>query len=208
VELPKGRIEIFTDAVMAIIMTLLVLDLRAPELAADTPLNEYLQAIAPLGPKFLSFALSFTMVAVFWINHYYFFRHLKHVTGGMLWLNFLMLFWLCLLPFPTQFLGAHPMDQIPITLYALNMLCCSLAFLAMRWHALRAGLFDSEEIARVKGPRYSLPGIYLCLLSLVFVTFNTWLAIACLLLLPALYFLPAAMRSAGTMWAKRVVRRA
>ncbi|WP_146230935.1 TMEM175 family protein, partial [Micromonospora sicca] len=99
-DVPKNRIETFSDAVMAIIVTLLVLDLRPPELDGHTTSNEFLQAMTPLASHFFSFALSFTMVAIYWVNHYYFFRRIKRVTGRLIWLNNVLLFWLCLLPFP------------------------------------------------------------------------------------------------------------
>jgi uncharacterized membrane protein len=89
------------------------------------------------------------------VSHYYCFRCIKGATGRLLWLNNLLLFWLCLLPFPTQFLGAHPTAPAPVVLYGLDIFFCSVAFQLVRWHALRAGLFEGgDEVARA-GPRQS-----------------------------------------------------
>lgn len=199
--MPKNRIEVFSDAVMAIIITLLVLDLRAPELNARTTLHEYLQALASLVPKFVSFTLSFTMVAIFWVSHYYFFPHIKRITGRLIWLNNLLLFWLCLLPFPTQFLGEHPTDQVPIMLYGVDIFFCSVAFQMLRWHASRTGLFEGgDEVVRAHGPRQSVPAVILSGLSVVLTLINVYLALTCLALIPLLYFVPQAWR----YWANRL----
>lgn len=186
----RDRVESFSDAVMAIIMTLLVLDLRPPEVMAHAPLPEYLHIIGPLAPHFISFTLSFTTVTTFWLGHYFFFQHITRVTRGLLNLNILLLFWLCILPFPTQFLGAHPTDAIPIILYGLDGLFLGLTLGAMRWHAARTGLFDSETSAMVKGPRYSIPGVVLNGLAIVLAPVNSYAAAACLLLVAPLYFVP------------------
>ena len=166
--MPKNRIEAFSDAVMAIIMTLLVLDLHAPELGAHATWYEYLQAMTPLVPQFVSFALSFTIVAIYWVNHYYFFRCIKRTTGRLIWLNNLLLFWLCLLPFPTRFLGEHPTDQAPIIFYGVDVFFCSVAFLMLRLHARGAGLLEGgDEVVRAHGPRQSAPGVILSGLAVV-----------------------------------------
>ncbi|SCG45629.1 TMEM175 family protein [Micromonospora inositola] len=197
--MPKYRIEVFSDAVMAIIITLLVLDLRAPEIDAHATLHEYLQAMTPLVPKFVSFALSFTMVAIFWVNHYYFFRRIKRATGRLVWLNNLLLFWLCLLPFPTQFLGEHPTDQIPVMLYGVDIFFCGAAFQMLRWHASRAGLLEGgDEVVRAHGPRQSVPSVILSGLSIVLTLINVHVALACLVLVPLLYFVPQAWRYAAS----------
>lgn len=193
--MPKNRIEVFSDAVMAIIITLLVLDLRAPKLDAPTTVHEYLQALTLLVPKFVSFTLSFTMVAIFWVNHLYFFRYIKRTTGRLIWLNNLLLFWLCLLPFPTQFLGEHPTGQFPIMLYGVDIFFCSVAFQMLRWHASRAGLFEGgDEVVRAYGPRQSVPAVILSGLSVVLTLINVYLALTCLALIPLLYFVPQAWR--------------
>jgi uncharacterized membrane protein len=106
-----------------------------------------------------------------------------------------LLFWLCLVPFPTQFIGAHPTAPFAIFLYALDMLLASLALLLMRRHAVREGLFESERAARLHGPKQSLLGIGLNTLALVFAFVNVYVSLACLILVPLLYFVPWAWRA-------------
>jgi uncharacterized membrane protein len=83
-------------------------------------------AMAPLWPKLLSFSVPFAVLAIFWVGHAYFFHWIKEATAGLLWLNIVLLFWLCLVPFPTQFIGAHPTAPFAIFLYSLDMLLASL----------------------------------------------------------------------------------
>src|SRR5574341_1185244 len=98
----KDRVEAFSDGVFAIILTLLVLELHVPNVADRSRLDQYAAAMAPLIPKVVSFALTFVMICIHWVSHHYFFRHLRHVTIGLVWLNNLFLLWLCFLPFPTR----------------------------------------------------------------------------------------------------------
>jgi uncharacterized membrane protein len=192
--MPKDRIITFSDAVMAIVMTLLALDLRAPELPSHTTWRAYHHAVAPIAPVFVSFTLSFAIVAVYWVGHYYFFRHIKHATGTMLWLNINLLFWIALMPFPTQLLGAHPTGEIPIILYGLNQLFASIAMMLMRFHAVRAHLFTEDWVARYHGPSQSVPGLVLNSAAIIFAFVNVYVSLVCLVLIPALYFVPQAWR--------------
>ncbi|HUC20089.1 MAG TPA: TMEM175 family protein, partial [Candidatus Polarisedimenticolaceae bacterium] len=100
----KDRVEIFSDAVIAIIMTLLVLELRVPDIADHSSLGQYASAMTPLIPKFVGFVLTFVLIAIHWVSHHYFFSHLKRTPLGIVWLNILFLLWLCFMPFPTALL--------------------------------------------------------------------------------------------------------
>lgn len=106
----KDRVESFSDGVFAIVMTLLVLELHVPEIADRASFGQYAAAMTPLIPKFVSFVLSFVMASIYWVNHHYFFRHLRSVPLGLVWLNNLFLLSICFLPFPTAFLGDRPTD--------------------------------------------------------------------------------------------------
>src|SRR6478736_8333423 len=96
----KGRLEAFSDGVLAIIITIMVLELKVPHGAA-------LADLRPLLPVFLSYALSFVYVGIYWNNHHHMFQATRHVTGGILWANLLLLFWLSLIPFTTDWVGDH-----------------------------------------------------------------------------------------------------
>ena len=193
----KDRVEAFSDGVFAFILTLLVLELRVPNIADHSSLGQYFVAMGPLLPKVISFALTFVIVCIHWVSHHYFFRHLRDVTIGLVWLNNLFLFWLCFLPFPTAMLGDHPTDQFPILLYGIDALLCALTFYAFRQHADRAKLFKKDEIAKAQGPRHSLPAIIIYVSSIILAFVNVYLALACFFIVPLLYFVPTFIQIPG-----------
>jgi|CXWL01.1.fsa_nt_gi uncharacterized membrane protein len=187
------RIETFTDAVMAIIMTLLVLELKVPELVDGFSSQDALKSLVHLMPKFLSFAMSFLVVAIVWVNHHHFFHRLKHSDPILLWCNNSLLFWLCFIPFPTAFIGEHPEAAVPVMLYGFVMFAAVLSFLLMHIHAYRAHLFH-KEISRKFLQRENFRGAAapaLYLLSVILAWFSVSWAIGLLIIIPILYFLPA-----------------
>ena len=190
----KDRLEAFSDGVFAIILTLLVLELRAPGLPAHSNLAQYAVAMAPLIPKFVSFVLTFAMICIHWVSHHYFFLNLRRVTIQMVWLNNLFLLWICFLPFPTAMLGNNPTDQFPVLLYGVDSLLCALTFYAFRSYANRAKLFEPED-SRALGPRRSVPAIVIYGLSILLTFVNVYLALLCFLAVPLLYFVPTMLWS-------------
>ena len=185
----KNRVEAFSDGVFAIILTLLVLELRVPAIADHASLSEYAAAMAPLVPKVVSFVVTFGTICTHWVSHHRFFRQFERITLGLVWLNNLLLLWLCFLPFPTALLGDHPTDQFPILLYGMNSLLVALTFGLLRYYATRAGLFPSKH-ARVLGFRRSLPAIGLYALSIILSFVNAYLALASLVVVPIVYVVP------------------
>jgi uncharacterized membrane protein len=117
----KGRVEAFSDGVLAIIITIMVLELRAPEGSA---LND----LAPLGPKFLAYALSFAYIGIYWNNHHHLFHAVRTVSGRVLWANLHLLFWLSLIPFTTAWMGEHQFAAVPVAVYGLDLLLAAFAY--------------------------------------------------------------------------------
>jgi uncharacterized membrane protein len=191
----KDRVEAFSDGVFAIILTLLVLELRVPNVADHSSLGQYAAAMTPLVPKFVSFVLTFALVCIHWVSHHYFFRHLRQASLGIVWLNNVFLLWLCFMPFPTAMLGDHPTDQFPVLLYGANQLLASLTFFAFRRHASKNGLFVDSAAAKAMGPRHSVPAIAIFALSLPLSFVNVHLSLACFLVVPLLYFVPNLLES-------------
>jgi len=187
----KERVETYSDGVFAIVTTLLIFGLRAPQIASHSSLSQYARAMVPLIPNLVSFILSFGTISVHWVSHHSFFHHLDHVTIGLVWLNNFFLLWICLLPFPTAMLGDHPTDQFPILLYAVDSLLCALSFYLFRTYASRAKLFKVEAYSRTQRPRRSLPVIGLYLLSIPLAFVNAYFSLACFFLVPLLYFIPS-----------------
>lgn len=191
----KERVEFFSDAVFAIILTLLVLELHVPEVADNSNFGEYVTAMMPLIPKFISFILSFLMVSLYWVSHHYFFRHIHTVTIGLVWVNNLLLLKICFIPFPTALLGSHPTDQFPAMIYGLYSLISSLAFSFLRGYSIHNKLLevDDESIKKL-GPKHSIPGISMYALSIVLSFVNVYISLVCFFLVPVLYFVSGTVR--------------
>jgi uncharacterized membrane protein len=121
----KNRLEAFSDGVLAIIITIMVLELKVPEMtqAAD-PLHDF----KPLLPVFLSYVLSFIYVGIYWNNHHHLFQIVKHVNGGILWANLHLLFWLSLVPFATAWMGSHHFDRYAVMFYGIIMFLSAVAY--------------------------------------------------------------------------------
>ena len=117
----KGRLEAFSDGVLAIIITIMVLDLKAPH-EAD------LAALGPLIPVFLSYVLSFIFVGIYWNNHHHLFQAAHQVNGAVLWANLHLLFWLSLIPFITSWIGATHFAAWPVAVYGVVLLLAGCAY--------------------------------------------------------------------------------
>jgi uncharacterized membrane protein len=127
----KGRMEVFTDGVLAIIITIMVLELRAPH---DTDAA----ALRPLLPVLLSYVLSFVFLGLYWNNHHHLLSCTTRVTGGILWANLHLLFWLSLVPFVTAWMGEHPFTSTPAALYGVVLVMAGIAYLILQRLILRS----------------------------------------------------------------------
>ncbi len=130
----KGRLEAFSDGVIAILITIMVLELRVPH-------GTDLAALQPLLPLALTYVLSFVMLGIFWNNHHHLLHATAHVTGGVLWANLHLMFWLSLVPFVTGWMGENHFAPLPTAAYGAVMLCAAIA-----WTILQ------NVIIRVDGP--------------------------------------------------------
>ena len=117
----KGRLEAFSDGVIAIIITIMVLELKVPH-GAD------LEALKPLMPNFLSYVLSFIYVGIYWNNHHHLLQAAKHVSGSILWANLNLLFWLSLFPFATGWMGENHFAPLPSAAYGFVLLMAAISY--------------------------------------------------------------------------------
>ncbi len=117
----KGRLEAFSDGVLAIVITIMVLELRPPT-------EPTLQALSPLVPVFLSYVLSFTNLAIYWNNHHHLFQAVRVVDGRVLWANMLLLFCLSLVPFGTAWMGEDLTQAVPVAAYGVILICSALSY--------------------------------------------------------------------------------
>jgi uncharacterized membrane protein len=117
----KNRLEAFSDGVIAILITIMVLELKVPH-GGD------LSSLRPLLPVISGYVLSFVFVGIYWNNHHHLLHTVHKISGGILWANLHLLFWLSLIPFTTSWTGEHPLTPIPTALYGVNLLLCGMAY--------------------------------------------------------------------------------
>ncbi len=188
-----ARIEAFSDGVIAIIITIMVLELKVPELKENFTREDFWQVGKHLLPKLLAYAMSFVIVAIFWVNHHGFFHSLKKSDGKLLWYNNYLLFWLSLVPFATAFLGEHPQSVEAVTGYGFVLVMSALAFPLIGHYAMfRADLMRDEippEIRR-KIYRRNYPGVVLYTLSVLLAPLSIWISWAIFFIVPMYYFMP------------------
>jgi len=117
----KGRVEAFSDAVIAILITIMVLELKVPH-GTDA------SALRPLLPVFLSYLLSFVFLGIYWNNHHHLWQVVRHVNGRILWANMHLLFWLSMIPFVTAWMGENDLAALPVALYGVVLLFAGVAY--------------------------------------------------------------------------------
>ncbi|HVA67045.1 MAG TPA: TMEM175 family protein [Elusimicrobiota bacterium] len=141
--MPKGRIEAFSDGVIAIIITIMALGLRAPQGAS-------LASLRAVGPMFVSYLLSFVFIGIYWNNHHHLFQAAKHVGGGVMWANLHLLFWLSLVPFATNWMGRNFFVRGPVALYGVVLLMAACAYWALA-HCLMSRHGPDSALSRALG---------------------------------------------------------
>jgi uncharacterized membrane protein len=132
----RDRLTAFTDGVLAIIVTIMVLEMRPPHGTA-------LRDLLPLWPVFLSYVLSFVYIGIYWNNHHHFFHLVPRVNGALLWANIHLLFWLSLIPFATAWVGENRFEPGPTALYGFALLMAALAWVVMQTVIIRSQGEDS-----------------------------------------------------------------
>ncbi len=132
----KGRLEAFSDGVLAIIITIMVLELKVPE-------GNSWASLKPMIPKFLSYIFSFIYVGIYWNNHHHMFQAIQKVNGKILWANLHLLFWLSLLPAATSWIGETSFDKNPVALYGFILAMCAVAYTILENLAIKSEGKDS-----------------------------------------------------------------
>lgn len=177
------RLEAFSDAVIAIVMTIMVLELVPPHEAS-------LERLAELWPIFIAYVLSFVHLGIYWNNHHHLLQAAKTVSGRVLWMNLNLLFWLSLVPFGTAWIGETQFASIPMALYAFVLLMCAFSY-GFLVTALRAARGQSETLAvalgnDIKG-RIS-PLFYLAAIPIAFVA--PYVSFALCVVVAAMWLIP------------------
>jgi uncharacterized membrane protein len=183
-EIPTSRVEAFSDGVIAIIITIMVLELRAP---AEPTLADLLK----LAPEFLTYALSFLVLAIFWINHHHLIHAARAATARLLWSNLYLLFCLSFVPFVTEFMGRDYREPLAVALYGLDLFLCTAGFYFLRIELIRQSQDDTALIKYHRGiQRKNAFAAVLYFLSVPLAYLTIYASFGIFILLPAMYFLP------------------
>ena len=164
----KGRLEAFSDGVIAIIITIMVLEMKSPH-------EPSLDAILKLWPIFISYVLSFVFVAIYWNNHHHTVHAVKHVSGAVLWANMHLLFWLSLVPFVTGWMGETHFAEWPTRLYGINLLACAIAYTILLRTLISANGTDSTLARAIGSDRKGFTSLAIYVISIVATFLHPWL---------------------------------
>jgi TMEM175 potassium channel family protein len=186
-EMTTNRLEAFSDGVIAIIVTIMVLELHSP--AQPT-----LAALLKVAPIFLSYALSFMVVAIMWVNHHHLIHAVRSVTARLLWSNLYLLFWMSLVPFVTDYMGKNYREPMAVALYGLDLFMCSTGYYLLRMELIRQTRHDPDMLEhhqRINRKGAFAAALYLLAVPLAYV--SIYASFFIFVLIPAMYFLPEKM---------------
>jgi uncharacterized membrane protein len=179
----KGRMEAFSDGVIAILITIMVLELRPPHEAT-------LAALLPLVPTFLSYLLSFVFIGIYWNNHHHMLQAAERVGGGVLWANLHLLFWLSLIPFATAWMGENHFAAVPVAIYGAVLALAGAAYFILA-HLLVALHGKRSALAVAFGTDFKGKAsvvVYLVAIPLAFV--RSWIACALYVTVAIIWLVP------------------
>lgn len=179
----KGRLEAFTDAVMAIIITIMVLEMKAPE-------NTRLEALVPALPVFLSYVLSFIYIAIYWINHHRLFEPVEIIDVRVLWANINLLFWLSLIPFVTSWMGENHLEALPVALYGFILLMSAIAYRILEVALIHSHSKTSLIVRILGGGRKEKFSIVIYILGMATAFIHVAIGIACYVLVTIVWIFP------------------
>jgi uncharacterized membrane protein len=190
----KNRVEAFADGVFAIIVTLLVLEIKVPHIVIHDNAEQLLFALIGILPKFISWLISFFTVCVIWVNHHRLFKRCSGINQGLFWLNALLLLWISFIPFPAAVLGDYHNNQTAIIFYGIVMMLMAMTFSLMRIYILKNPSLLSKEVDLKKFKKattYSIifgPVLYLigALVSFIhsYISFTIYFGIALYFIFP------------------------
>ncbi len=179
----KSRLEAFSDGVLAIIITIMVLELKVPHEAT-------LGALRPLIPTLLSYALSFVFVGVYWNNHHHLLQAIKQVDGRVLWANLHLLFWLSLFPFVTAWMGENHFAAWPVALYGTILLCAAIAYTILTRALIALHGSDSTLATAIGGDFKGWISIVIYVVAVPLAFVREWIACGLYILVAIIWLAP------------------
>ena len=193
------RVEAFSDCIMSIVITIMVLSLKLPDFSKQDTTRSLRHNLFLLLPYFITYTFSFLMVGIFWINHHHMYHLLEKTDERLLLQNLFFLFWVSLIPLSTAFAGADPLIPDAVAFYGFIMLMTTFAFARMRSYSLRKSLLHQDRDKRLTSKIYRVTlrartknyvgvAAYFCSVPLAYV--SVYLSFACFVVTPVLFFIP------------------
>jgi TMEM175 potassium channel family protein len=179
----KERMTAFSDGVIAIIITIMVLELKVPHGAS-------LRALAEVWPVFLSYVLSFVFIAVYWNNHHHLLHACKRVNGAILWSNMHLLFWLSLVPFTTGWMGENAFAEIPVAVYGVSLLAPAIAYFILQTRIVHANGADRRLAQAIGWDLKGKASLVLCSAGIALTFVHPWLGFAAYVAMVSLWLVP------------------
>ncbi|SKA70406.1 Uncharacterized membrane protein [Thiothrix eikelboomii] len=179
----KNRLEAFSDGVMAIIITIMVLEIKVPH-------GEDVQALLPLLPVFMSYLLSFIYIGIYWNNHHHMLYTMRHVSGAILWANLHLLFWLSLVPFATGWMGENHFTALPIFLYGVVLLMSALAYWILQNLIIATQGSDSALRKSIQQDWKGKGSLLAYAIAVIVSLWFSWLSLMLYVLVALLWLLP------------------
>ncbi|MFM9966889.1 MAG: TMEM175 family protein [Burkholderiales bacterium] len=179
----KGRIEAFSDGVIAIIITIMVLELKVPH-------GDNLDTLAKLLPVFLSYVLSFIFIGIYWNNHHHLFHAVKRVNGAVLWANLHLLFWLSLVPFTTGWMGENHFAPLPVAIYGVALLMSGLAYFILAQTLIGHHGKDSAIAKAIGADIKGKISMVIYLLAIALCLVQSWIALGLYVLVALMWLIP------------------
>jgi uncharacterized membrane protein len=179
----KSRLEAFSDGVIAIILTIMVLEMKAPS-------GSDLEALGSVLPAFVAYVLSFIYVGIYWNNHHHIFHAVQRINGATLWANLHLLFWLSLTPFVTWWMGQSNFSRVPVAAYGVILMMCAIAWEIERRVLLRLHPQDSVLARALTGNFKEWVSVILYVLAIGSAFANTWIACTLYAVVAAIWVVP------------------
>ena len=179
----KSRLEAFSDGVIAVIITIIVLELKVPQ-------GSDLASLASLLPTFFSYVLSFVFVAIYWNNHHHMLHTVQRVNGAMLWANMHLLFWLSLVPFATAWMAEHHFAAWPTLVYGVILLMSAIAYTILQTAVIRLHGHDSALATAVRRDLKGKISVVCYLAGIGLVFWDPWISLGLYVLVACIWFVP------------------
>lgn len=179
----KGRLEAFSDGVIAVIITIMVLEMKPPHEVSLT-------ALWPVGPVFLSYVLSFIYVGIYWSNHHHLLHAAERVNGAVLWANLHLLFWLSLIPFITAWLGENHPAPWPVVIYGIDLLLAGVAYYILTKALIAAQEENSMLAAALGSDRKTIISVLIYAVSIPLAFWRPWVACIGYVVVAAVWLVP------------------